>query len=506
MESNEFRLEDLTHFPLFEGIQASELEALLPCLDGYIRSYPRNSFLILDEDSVPYVGMLLSGMVFMLKEDENGHQSFLNYMLPGELFGESFSLRKKKTPSHVSFLAARNATALFLPLGKIMRSCEHHCRFHRIMNENLYALLAKKNAHLMQTLDFLAKDTRVDFAEAVVKQRGSANCLESAEQIRTRALPEREPDLPLPRTRRHGKGRNSYGQREPLLASRLLTKNAADTQRASRSPHCLFCFFSSQNASAQDCRRCIFACTGKSSHRQLIRCRFIRTAWFRVNCKKSPETKVSGLFSVTVIDSIPQSPVSEPQGTSEPDSHRLGVISSELLRISLVLLSARSTAACHQSVSAVSEPCLKELAEFRNFRRGLGNCNGVLRRSFDSRIVGDGLKLKMNALLGRRAIAGPAGSNLTAVLLVENLGLAPLGKLPVHRHDYNFTRLVAHNVVAVHIDLNNDGIVRIFHVAVNQSVGVSVRNQRVENLSHLCLVLPVVLIGGPGQRLLQQIL
>lgn len=162
MESNEFSLEDLTHFPLFEGIQASELEALLPCLDGYIRSYPRNRFLILDEDSVPYVGMLLSGMVFMLKEDENGHQSFLNYMLPGELFGESFSLRKKKTPSHVSFLAARNATALFLPLGKIMRSCEHHCRFHRIMNENLYELLAKKNAHLMQTLDILSKDTLRD--------------------------------------------------------------------------------------------------------------------------------------------------------------------------------------------------------------------------------------------------------------------------------------------------------------------------------------------------------
>ena len=117
MESAEFSLEALTRFPLFEGLTAGELEALLPCLDGYIRSYPRNSFLILDEDTVPYVGMLLSGMIFMLKEDENGHQSFLNYMLPGDLFGESFSLRKKKTPAHVSFLAARNTTALFLPLG-----------------------------------------------------------------------------------------------------------------------------------------------------------------------------------------------------------------------------------------------------------------------------------------------------------------------------------------------------------------------------------------------------
>ena len=84
MESAEFSLEALTRFPLFEGLTAGELEALLPCLDGYIRSYPRNSFLILDEDTVPYVGMLLSGMIFMLKEDANGHQSFLNYILPGD--------------------------------------------------------------------------------------------------------------------------------------------------------------------------------------------------------------------------------------------------------------------------------------------------------------------------------------------------------------------------------------------------------------------------------------
>lgn len=159
MECNEFSLETLTRFPLFEGLAPGELETLLPCLDGHIRSYPRNSFLILDEDAVPYVGMLLSGMIFMLKEDENGHQSFLNYMLPGELFGESFSLRKKKTPVHVSFLAARGSTALFLPLNKVMRRCESRCRFHRIMTENMYELLAKKNGQLMQTLDILAKDT-----------------------------------------------------------------------------------------------------------------------------------------------------------------------------------------------------------------------------------------------------------------------------------------------------------------------------------------------------------
>lgn len=199
MESREFSLTDLTHFPLFEGIQARELEALLPCLDGYIRSCPRNGFLILDEDSVPYVGMLLSGMVFMLKEDEHGHQSFLNYMLPGELFGESFSLRKKKTPARVSFLAARNSCALFLPLGKIMRSCEHHCRFHRIMNENLYELLAKKNEHLMQTLDILSKDTLRDkilsYLQLQPTESTSTKLLLNSEAPRTVSIPLNKSEL-----------------------------------------------------------------------------------------------------------------------------------------------------------------------------------------------------------------------------------------------------------------------------------------------------------------------
>ena len=199
MESAEFSLEALTRFPLFEGLTAGELEALLPCLDGYIRSYPRNSFLILDEDTVPYVGMLLSGMIFMLKEDANGHQSFLNYMLPGDLFGESFSLRKKKTPAHVSFLAARNTTALFLPLGKIMRSCEHRCRFHRIMNENLYELLAKKNAHLMQTLDILSKDTLRDkilsYLQLQPIESTSPKLLLNSEAPRTVSIPLNKSEL-----------------------------------------------------------------------------------------------------------------------------------------------------------------------------------------------------------------------------------------------------------------------------------------------------------------------
>ena len=245
MESAEFSLEALTRFPLFEGLTAGELEALLPCLDGYIRSYPRNSFLILDEDTVPYVGMLLSGMIFMLKEDANGHQSFLNYMLPGDLFGESFSLRKKKTPAHVSFLAARNTTALFLPLGKIMRSCEHRCRFHRIMNENMYELLAKKNGQLMQTLDILSKDTlrekilsylelRPEGLQAPPGSPPIAAVTQTidipSQQVGTRALPECEPEFTLPRACRDGEGRPALGLRKSLQRSSPPAENTVNPQ------------------------------------------------------------------------------------------------------------------------------------------------------------------------------------------------------------------------------------------------------------------------------------
>ncbi len=134
---------------------------MLNCLGWTDKVYHKGEYVLLDEDEVSHVCILLSGCIHMLKEDEVGHLTFLSYMQPGELFGESFALRKLPR-TRVSFLAARESIVLFLPLVKVMHTCDRNCQFHQLLIENMYELLSLKNLSLMQKLDVLSRDTLRD--------------------------------------------------------------------------------------------------------------------------------------------------------------------------------------------------------------------------------------------------------------------------------------------------------------------------------------------------------
>ena len=122
--------------PLFRDIRDEDRAALLTCLKTYTRAYQKGEFILLEQDHVQDVGIVLSGTVHMLKEDVWGRRTLLAYMEPGELFGETFALRPGQA-SHVSFLAAADTKALFLPLDHVLRPCKKQCPFHTTLARNL---------------------------------------------------------------------------------------------------------------------------------------------------------------------------------------------------------------------------------------------------------------------------------------------------------------------------------------------------------------------------------
>lgn len=159
---------DYGKLPLFDGINPEEVDGLMGCLSGHVREFKKNEYIIMDEDEARYVCVVLEGCVHMLKEDEEGHRSFLIYIQPGELFDESFALRRIRR-SKVSFLAARRTVALFLPFSKVMNMCSNGCCFHQRMIENMYELLTVKNLFLMQKIDIVSKERLRDKVLAYLK-------------------------------------------------------------------------------------------------------------------------------------------------------------------------------------------------------------------------------------------------------------------------------------------------------------------------------------------------
>lgn len=152
----ELDFKQLSQLPLFIGICEEELAAMLKCMGSYQKNYKKDEIIFLESNEVRNVGIILSGIVHMIKEDSDGHHTLLVTIKAGELFGESFSCGSH-LDSCVSFFAAVPCTVLFLPFYKVIHSCKMSCTFHHRLIENMVRLIGDKNVLLMQKIEIISK-------------------------------------------------------------------------------------------------------------------------------------------------------------------------------------------------------------------------------------------------------------------------------------------------------------------------------------------------------------
>ena len=142
--------------PVFNGIGRRNLSALLGCLKSYTRSYSTGEFILLDQERVQHVGVVLSGMVHMIKEDPAGQKILLHYLEPGEIFGGISALRREPM-TYVSFQAAAASTVLFLSMEHLVRPCQNNCPFHGRFAENVFQQAAEENLRLIEKIEVSSK-------------------------------------------------------------------------------------------------------------------------------------------------------------------------------------------------------------------------------------------------------------------------------------------------------------------------------------------------------------
>ena len=59
----------LSQLPLFTGICEEDLPAMLKCMGSYQKKYKKDEIIFLESNEVRSVGIILSGIVHMIKED-----------------------------------------------------------------------------------------------------------------------------------------------------------------------------------------------------------------------------------------------------------------------------------------------------------------------------------------------------------------------------------------------------------------------------------------------------
>jgi CRP-like cAMP-binding protein len=144
--------------PLFTGIDSTELESLLHCLQAKLQEFGREEYLFRVGDRAESLGMLLHGSVLVVQEDFWGNRNLMSRIAPGQVFAEAFACSPGAV-LNVSVVADEPGTVMWLNVQRILNTCPTACTHHVRMIRNLLSDLANKSLQFNEKLTHIGQRT-----------------------------------------------------------------------------------------------------------------------------------------------------------------------------------------------------------------------------------------------------------------------------------------------------------------------------------------------------------
>ena len=108
--------------PIFDGIRPEDLAGMMTCL-GARQIHPRKGDTLFREgDTTRFVGVVLSGAVYLLREDYYGSRSILAHIGPTQIFGEAYAFSGAEALP-VSVVAEEDSHILLLDSQRLTTCC-----------------------------------------------------------------------------------------------------------------------------------------------------------------------------------------------------------------------------------------------------------------------------------------------------------------------------------------------------------------------------------------------
>jgi CRP-like cAMP-binding protein len=162
---------------LFRGINGVEFGHLMQCLGAQVKSFQEEEYIFLSGDKVNYVGIVLSGLVEVMKESLAGNKHILAFLEPSDMFAEGIVCTAARI-SPVTVHVKEDAQILMIPYERMIKSCGNSCVFHISLIKNMMVILGEKNVRLNQKLELLTlKGMREKLASYLLNEarvRGSS--------------------------------------------------------------------------------------------------------------------------------------------------------------------------------------------------------------------------------------------------------------------------------------------------------------------------------------------
>lgn len=142
---------------IFQGLNDEEINSILGCMQAKERSYDKGEFISNAGDILSDIGVVLEGMVHIMKSDYWGNKAIMAEIGAGEIFGEAYACAG--VPSGVSVMVVKKARILRLNVSRMLTVCTSACPCHARMITNLLGAMALKNVRLTAKIEHMSQRT-----------------------------------------------------------------------------------------------------------------------------------------------------------------------------------------------------------------------------------------------------------------------------------------------------------------------------------------------------------
>ncbi len=150
-------MEGFSH-ALWANMEESQRRYALKLLSAHKESYEKGAYLLLEEQSDPRMGVVLSGRIEVSKQNVQGETNIIGQFSKGALFAETYvCLGQDKMP--VSVRALEKCEVLWLEHTALWQEPSAQTEIQTQLLLNLIHILAQKNAALNRKMQYLTHKT-----------------------------------------------------------------------------------------------------------------------------------------------------------------------------------------------------------------------------------------------------------------------------------------------------------------------------------------------------------
>ncbi len=160
---------------LFSGVSEEEALSMMNCLSARKKTYKEGETVLQNGEVTDSMGLLLSGSIYIIRDDFWGNRNILSKVQPGQVFGEVYAAVGR--PAATSAEAVTPAEVLFLNLRRILTTCPSACSHHTKLIRNLLSEMAEKNLAMNAKMLHLSQRTTrqklLSYLSSVSQKKGS---------------------------------------------------------------------------------------------------------------------------------------------------------------------------------------------------------------------------------------------------------------------------------------------------------------------------------------------